>query len=210
MSLNINDGASQAIAIVFFFPSMFHRCLILLCVFLKNGARILRTRGDEEENKLSYKREYKYIFATFKCVKSCHTWQIKTFRGNLVFESHLGTNAWSFAFVRHIWDSGQLGHFRGACFKFNKKVRQTKGSGDLGLLRYAEECFSREKRRETCLKCHFLKSSFEESAKVIWCLTAHNRYTPVGVFLYFLLSQSIILPFFPPSVFCMGRTLWQT
>lgn len=61
--------------------------------------RIQSTWGDEEENKLSYKRKYKYIYATFKCVRSCHTWQIKTFRGNLVFESHMGTNAPRYAFV---------------------------------------------------------------------------------------------------------------
>lgn len=37
------------------------------------------TWGDEEENKLSYKRE-KNIYTTFKRVKSCHTWQIKIFK----------------------------------------------------------------------------------------------------------------------------------
>lgn len=73
-------------------------------------------------------------------MKSCHTWHIKIFRGNGVFESHLGTNTRCFALVRHIWDTGQLGRFRGHILKFiNFVFRKERKESFWGRSLYMED-----------------------------------------------------------------------
>lgn len=41
-----------------------------------------------------------------------------------MFESRLGTNTPSFAFVRHFWDAGQLGRFWGHVLKFRQRKKK--------------------------------------------------------------------------------------